>query len=386
MLAALICGNVNAQEEAAEAAAAPDELTQALQEGQVLLDTRFRYENADQNGLEDSDAFTGRIRLGYQTGSYHGFQVLAEFEGTAALNDEDNYDGFPGSAPDTHSVIADPESAELNRLQILWQNDTNTFVGGRQRINLDNSRFVGNDGWRQNEQTFDSILLANQSIEDLTLAYAWVDQVNRIYGADSPVGALSRLHANAHIVHGSYTGLSFGKLAAYNYYLDVENPGLEDASTNTLGISLTGSIKVGAAEDYDLSYHAENAQQSDTADSTLNFDADYYHFNAKLTRDPIAVGLGYEVLGSDNGVSVQTPLASLHQFNGFADVFLATPADGLEDFYIVGSCDLPRNTVLSIFYHDFESDENSTDLGGEIDIVLGYQHNDNWSATAKYAD
>lgn len=322
----------------------------------MLLDTRFRDENADQNGLEESDAFTGRIRLGYQTGSYHGFQVLAEYEGTAALNDEDDYDGFPGSAPDTHSVITDPESAELNRLQILWQNVTNTFVGGR------------------------------QSIEDLTLAYAWVDQVNRIYGADSPVGALSRLHANAHIIHGSYTGLSFGKLAAYNYYLDVENPGLEDASTNTSGISLTGSIKMGAAEDYDLSYHAEYAQQSDTADSTLDFDADYYHFNAKLTRDPIAVGLGYEVLGSDNGVSVQTPLASLHHFNGFADVFLATPADGLEDFYIAGSCDLPKNTVLSIYYHDFESDENSTDLGDEIDILFGYQHNDNWSATAKYAD
>ena len=30
--------------------------------------------------------------------------------------------------------------------------------------------------------------------------------------------------------------------------------------------------------------------------------------------------------------------------------------------------------------------KNSTDLGDEIDILFGYQHNDNWSATAKYAD
>ena len=388
ILTAIFATTLNAQEEAAPAAPAPDKLTDAITQGTVNLDARLRFETAEQNSLQDSDAFTGRIRLGYQTGKLYGFQLLTEFEGTSAINDESDYDGYPIAAPNTHSVIADPENAEFNRLQLSWQYEDTTVVAGRQRVNLDNSRFVGNDGWRQNEQTFDALLLLNQSIEDLTLAYAWVDQVNRVYGTDATVGALSRLHANAHLFSVGYAGLSFGKLTAYDYYLDVENVGFEDASTNTFGASLAGSINLGADDAYTLSYHAEYARQSDAADSTLNFDADYFHINAVVGRAPITVGLGYEVLGSDNGASVQTPLASLHNFNGFADVFapLGTHNDGLEDFYIVGTYDLPKNCTLAAYYHDFESDANSTDLGDEFDVVLSCQYNDNWAATAKYAD
>jgi hypothetical protein len=386
ILTAIFATTLNAQEADAPAVSAPDKLTDAIAQGTVNLDARLRFETAEAVGLQDSDAFTGRVRLGYQTGKLYGFQLLTEFEGTSAINDEGNYDGFPGSAPDTHAVIADPESAELNRLQLSWQYEDTTVVAGRQRVNLDNSRFVGKDGWRQNEQTFDALLILNQSIEDLTLAYAWVDQVNRIYGADAPVGALSRLHANAHLFSASYAGLSFGKLTAYDYYLDVENTGLEDASTNTFGASLAGSINHGADDAYTFTYYAEYARQSDAADSTLDFGADYYHLNAILGREPVTLGIGYEVLGSDNGVSVQTPLASLHKFNGFADVFQATPAAGLEDFYIVGTCDLPRDCTLSAYYHNFDSEATNLDLGDEFDIVLACQYNKNWAATAKYAD
>jgi len=386
ILTAIFASTLNAQEEAAPAATDPDSLTDAIAQGTVNLDARVRFETAEQDGLQDSDAFTGRVRLGYQTGKLYGFQLLTEFEGTTALNDEGDFDGYPIAAPNTHTVIADPESAELNRLQLSWQYEDTTVVAGRQIVNLDNSRFVGNDGWRQNEQTFDALLILNQSIEDLTLAYAWVDQVNRIYGADAPVGALSRLHANAHLFSASYAGLSFGKLTAYNYYLDVENQGFEDASTNTFGASLAGSMNLGTDDAYTLSYYAEYARQSDAADSTLSFGADYYHINAMIGRDPITFGLGYEVLGSDNGVSVQTPLASLHNFNGFADVFLATPAGGLEDFYIVGTCDLPKDCTLSAYYHNFDSEATNLDLGDEFDIVLACQYNKNWAAIAKYAD
>ena len=53
-------------------------------------------------------------------------------------------------------MVPDPRGTELNRFQI-----TNTSLPGtrttlgRQRIVLDDSRFVGNVGFRQNEQTFD---------------------------------------------------------------------------------------------------------------------------------------------------------------------------------------------------------------------------------------
>ena len=356
-------------------------LTEALKDGKILFDTRFRYEQGDQEGREESDAFTSRLRLGYQSGLFNGFDILAEFEGTHALNGEDDYNPYPQAGK---TVIADPENAELNRLQLAWSGSGSKVTLGRQRIVLDNSRFIGNVGWRQNEQTYDGISLSNQSLEDITFYYAWIDQVNRIFGQNAPAGAMKRFHSNSHLVNVAYSGLNIGKLTAYNYHIDLENGAAN--SSNTLGISLAGKTSLGADDAYSLSYYGEFASQSDAGENPTDYDASYYHINALLSRNPITFGIGYEVLGSDNGTSFKTPLATLHKFNGFADVFLNTPADGLEDFYLVGKYAFPKNFTLSAFYHDYESDSGSTDLGEEWDLVLGYKANANWSATAKYAD
>ena len=373
----LLAGSfVQAQQEASS-----ETFTEALKDGSILLDTRFRYEQADQDGREESDAFTARVRLGYQTGTIFGLKALAEFEGTHALNGEDKYNPYPQAGK---TVIADPENAELNRLQLAWSGGDTKVTAGRQRIVLDNSRFIGNVGWRQNEQTYDGITLTNQSIEDITFYYAWIDQVNRIFGQNAPAGAMKRFHSNSHLVNVAYDALVIGKISAYNYYLDLENGAAN--SSNTTGISLTGNTTLGADGAYSVAYYGEFAKQSDTADNPADYDASYYHINAMLSRKPLSLGLGYEVLGSDNGASFKTPLATGHKFNGFADVFLNTPANGLEDFYIVGKYAFPGNFVLTAFYHDFESDEGSIDYGNEWDLVLGYKSKSNWSATAKYAD
>ena len=68
---------------------------------------------------------------------------------------------FPSRLPSSQrrtafSVVADPENIELNRLQLQYKGKAVTVTVGRQRINLDDQRFVGAVGWRQNEQTFDA--------------------------------------------------------------------------------------------------------------------------------------------------------------------------------------------------------------------------------------
>ena len=297
------------------------------------------------------------------------------------MNGEDQYNPYPQAGK---TVIADPENAELNRLQLAWSGSDSQITFGRQRIILDNSRFVGNVGWRQNEQTYDGISLSNQSLDDITFYYAWIDQVNRIFGQNAPAGAMKRFHSNSHLINAAYSGLKLGKLTAYNYYVDLENGAAN--SSNTLGISLAGKTSIGADDTYSLAYYGEFAKQSDAGENPTDYDATYYHINALLSRKPLSFGIGYEVLGSDNGTSVKTPLATLHKFNGFADVFLNTPAEGLEDFYLVGKFTFPKNFTLSAFYHDYESDSGNTDLGDEWDLVLGYKSSANWSATAKYAD
>lgn len=378
----LLVGGLHAQDAAAPEAANSASFTQAVKEGKASLDARLRYESGEQDGLQDSDAFTGRIRLGFETGSWNGLQALVEFEGTSALNDEDDYDALPPAG--THTVIADPENAELNRLQLSWSYEDTTVIAGRQRINLGNQRFLGAVGWRQNEQTYDGVAIVSQAVEDVTLVYGWIDQVNRIFGNDAG-GALERLHTNAHAVNLTYSGWDFGTITLYDYYLDVENAAT--ASSNSVGANININKAIGTDGDYNLSLYGEYAQQSETADNPTNYKADYYHLNGTVSRGNYSIGLGYEVLGSDDGIaSFQTPLATLHKFNGFADVFLTTPADGLEDFYVVAKCKCTDQINLAAFYHNFDSDEGSTDLGDEWDLVASYKYDEHWSGTAKFAD
>ena len=87
---------------------------------------------------------------------------------------------------------------------------------------------------------------------------------------------------------------------------------------------------------------------------------------------PVTVKVGYEVLGgsADDGQFLTT-LATLHKFNGWADKFLGTPVDGLQDFYLdvggkIGSVN------WKAVYHDFSSDSEGIDYGTEFDFLLKY--------------
>ena len=83
---------------------------------------------------------------------------------------------------------------------------------------------------------------------------------------------------------------------------------------------------------------------------------------------------GYEVLGGDDGVgnrAFQTPLATKHAFQGWADVFLTTPADGIEDAYVGATVPL-WGGQLQAWYHDFDAEQGSTSYGDEIDLSYGH--------------
>jgi hypothetical protein len=116
-----------------------------------------------------------------------------------------------------------------------------------------------------------------------------------------------------------------------------------------------------------------------------NYAADYLLAEALFNTSGVNFTLGYELLGSDNGhYGFATPLATLHGFQGWADKFLSTPANGIEDKYVtVGTTFVGAQALLS--FHTFNSDENNQDLGNEIDISASKK----WGAvmyTAKYAD
>ncbi len=349
-----------------------------------LVDIRGRYEYVDEDGLDDAWAATLRARLGLMLENLGGFSALAELEGTIAA-DRNSYRAASVHGPASKAVIADPESFELNQIWAAYSALDTAAKAGRQRIILDNHRFVGNVGWRQNEQTFDALTLSNSSIDDLTLYYAYIHRTNRIFGSqDRAAAGQSDFLGDTSLLNVRYSGWSWTTLTLYGYWMDLENDAGSSESNRTLGLSLQGAIPLD--EDWKLPWHLEYVFQSDAFDSALDYSAHYLHAVFGADYKGTAFGAGFEMLGSDGGNGAfRTPLATLHKFNGFADQFLSTPEEGLQDLYLYVAIPLPWQMQLRPALHWFGDDGGSFDYGKEIDLELAKKLNDHLSFLAKYA-
>ncbi|MBP6626116.1 MAG: hypothetical protein KA187_01735, partial [Arenimonas sp.] len=81
--------------------------------------------------------------------------------------------------------------------------------------------------------------------------------------------------------------------------------------------------------------------------------------------------------GSDGRSAFQTPLATLHAFNGWADKFLVTPVNGLEDRYALatgkfGSGRLQDKLAWTVAWHDYRADRGGAAYGSEWNASLGF--------------
>jgi hypothetical protein len=361
-----------------------NDIEKAVLDGKPLLDVRLRYENVDQGGFSnDANALTVRTRFGYETADFHGLKVLVEAENVSSVSDEDYNDTTNGQT--AFPVVADPETTELNRLHVTYDGVPKTVIRlGRQRIILDNARFVGNVGFRQNEQTFDAVLVQNTSIEHLTATYAFINQINRIFGNNSAVG---RLDSHSHAMNATYDGINALKVTGYIYLLDVDD--VPTLSSATYGGRATFSHEI--ANGVKGSLTLEYASQEDHEDNPASFSHDYYLIEGSASHHGASIIVGYEVLDGDGMTAFQTPLATGHKFQGWADVFLTTPATGIEDIYVGGKyvmkdLGLIKKLVGKIVYHNFQAEVGGADYGDEIDAVLHADFEHGIYLEAKYAN
>lgn len=345
-----------------------------------LLDVRLRYEGVEEAGRPaDAHALTLRLRSGLETGPWASTRLLIESEWVEALVDRYD-DGIP--PPEGRPVVLDPEAVEINRLHLTSTLIPKTTVLlGRQRINHDDHRFVGAVPWRQNEQTFDALRVTVTPLDGLVLDASHVVQVNRVVGPASPVG---RIEGQSELLHASYRA-PFGTLAAFGYLLDLDE--LPADSSATFGARFAGRWPVGSME---VSATLSYATQSDAYDNPLSYRAPYALVDGAVGWAGLRLGGGYEVLGSSDGVKgFATPLATLHAFQGWADRFLATPKDGVEDLYASLGYTAKRvagldAVLVSLVYHDFDAERTSAGLGEELNglVRVGWQK---LALTAKYA-
>lgn len=360
-------------------AADPPSLGDALTGGQASLNLRLRYEDVQQTGLQKAEALTFRTRLGYTTAPWQGWQAMVEAQNTVAADGDSYNQSGLNPAGGSRAVVADPEVTDISQAWLAFTRDRTTARLGRQRLVLDNARFIGDSGWRQNLQTFDAFSVSDKSLEKTTLTYAYLQQINRVFGPDHPQGKWA---SDSHLFNASYSGIAAGTLTGYAYLLDFSNAAANSCAT--YGASFAGATKLSAGVSF--TYRTEIATQSDYGASTLSYDARYTMLEAGFALKPVAATLGCEVLGSDHNVGFKTPLATLHAFNGWADLFLTTPAAGLRDTYVKVTGNLPGKCSFLGFYHQFDTDVGRVDLGHETDLQLSRKFGPRFTALVKYAD
>ncbi len=339
---------------------------------------RYRLETVDDAAfVHDAVANTVRLRIDVRIPIRSGFAAVVGGEGVAELGDHFN-SGANGAT--RYPVVADPRAVEINQAYLTWSNPHARANVGRQRILLDNQRFIGNSGWRQNEQTFDAVLLEATPRKDLTLRYLWLDRVHRVAGDHARDPLARERNLDAHLVQYAWAA-PLGQVVGYHYR--IEDQDVVAASTATSGARWHGDRP---QAQHPWGWTAEWARQTEAGGNPARFSHHYALLEARLMPNA-ALGFkaGIERLGGDGQHALQSPLATLHAFNGWADMFLTTPVTGLADAYLGANGKL-RGFDWAVTGHDFDATRGGTHYGREWDASLGRGFGHGWSGLIKFAD
>ncbi|MBL6750351.1 MAG: alginate export family protein [Nevskia sp.] len=367
----------------------------SLRSGRPDLDLRLRYENVNQANLDDAArAFTLRTRLGYTTGKWNALDAQVQLENVTAIG-ADHFNSTDNGRS-RYPVVADPDGSGVSQAWIRYSGLPMTAIKfGRQRLVYDNARFVGDVGWRQHLQTYDGVTLTGTWLPKLTFNYAYLYNVNSF--RSNLINGINTRNIGlkaSQLFNLNYAPAAALSITAYAYLLDFKNdaplppaagaaPNNPRRDTATYGARAGGTVPLGG---FKLGYAAEYAYQQGYRDAaSAPIHAGYYLAELGAARGPLNARLGYEVLQGDGHYGFQTPLATLHSFQGWADQFLTTPAAGIRDLYF-GAGGTVEKAAIGAVWHDFESDDPSAaHYGSELDAQITRPLGKGFAVGTKYA-
>jgi hypothetical protein len=344
---------------------------------------RSRWEHVDDAAFADSaDAATLRLRAALRARFARGWSGLLEVEATGALVDDYN-SGANGRT--TRPAVIDPSGIELNQLWIARQDERTLLRVGRQRLAFDNQRWLGAVGWRQNEQTFDALAFEWEPAPGWTLRYAGLAKVHRVAGDDARDPMARERALSSHFLNGSWAGPR-QQWVGYAYLHDDRD--VAAASTATYGLRWHGDT-ANAARRWGATIEA--ARQVDHGSNPRGFAHSYWLIEPSLGLGRTTLRAGWEHLGGDGTHALQTPLATLHAFNGWADKLATTPARGLEDRYVsasgkFGSGARKDRFGWAVAWHDYRADTDGDRYGSEWNASFGFPIAKGFDGLVKLAD
>ena len=398
---------------------AGDNIIDALKGGKVDLYLRYRFEFVDDDNcvvsgcpptdnrpLDAAYANTLRTALGYSTGLFYDFGAYVQFEDVRAADNDAYNNGGENGVVDKRRRWSIPEGTEINQANLRYAGlPYTTLKLGRQEIEHRPAplhRYIGNILWRQNWQSFDGFRALNEYLPATVIDYAYVWNTNRIFGEDNEIPDRSDFRMDSHFINVQYSGFPYGKFEPYAYLLDFESKTSEGFSTSTFGLRFQGAYDL-ISYPVSILYTGEFAHQMDYAENPADIDVNYYLGELGATHtfidspiESVTVKGSYEVLEGDGGELVsgccggrvarafQTPLGTNHAFQGWADRFLITPADGIEDLFVTLQMKVWGANFMAM-WHDFSANDDDYDYGTEWDLVLERPIANNFLVGIKYA-
>jgi hypothetical protein len=377
----------------------PDPITGAIAAGHLLLDVRGRWETVDQTRsavIKDvANAYTVRTQLGWETGAWRGVKALLEFQNVSHLGPENYAVNAPGATTPPlngpskakYPLINDPDETELHRLQLAWSPVKElTATVGRQRILIDDQRFIGNVGWRQNEQTYDAARV-EFAVKGLSGTYVYLDRINRVLGPGSA------WKSDSHLLNLAYAVAPPLRLEGFVYALAFSNSAINSSITE--GGRITGQAPLGPLQ---LAYAGTYADQRNyRSGPTPRFDLPYWDVNLAASWRMLTGKVDYEVLGGNGVRGFTTPLATVHAFDGWSDAWVSP---GGNKSFVDGIRDLSGGLAfrppiraryffapeLTAIYHDFHDDRTGAGLAHEIDFLATAAFTKQLTGLVKFAD
>ncbi len=276
----------------------------------------------------------------------------------------------------------------MNQLYVDYTGVAETRLRvGRQSIKLDNVRFIGNVEFRQVMQVFNAGTVEYSGIPGTRLTGGYLWRQKNILGDEHEL--------DMPFLNARYTWRPGNDLIGYAYLQDQDSTGqalknvasataFTNNSNQIYGVRANGAYALN--ERIKLLYTAEYAKQDDYSGGDARIDAHYLHVGAGPQIGDWYVRLDYELLSSNDGrYGFQTPLGTNHLFQGWADQFLTTPAQGIRDVYAVLGGKLGKLGIYAEA-HLFASDHGGIDLGHEIDVGLTWPLFKGLTGKVEYAD
>jgi hypothetical protein len=340
-----------------------------IKNGKVKARLRYRYEHAKQSKILSSNANTLQTRLHLISGEYKGFSAVTEGNFVTIVGQQ-RFNSGGGTSPSRarYAIIADPSSIQLNQLFLKWKNKQKASIKiGRQIISLDNQRFIGPVGFRQTPQSFLAISIKSQLSKDISTFYAYIANVYRIWGPQ----AVTPFRSNenyTNLFNARYTKFKLMHITPYIYL--IKNKDVPSFSTNTIGIQVSGKPFY---QPFQYHYLIESAYQTNAFNNPTTYSAHYLNIAGGIGYSAMKGELGLSLLSGNNNEPKKafiTPLATLHLFQGWNDMFLSTPNAGIIDAHFSANylAKTLNNTILQASFHVFNAEANSTHYGNEADI------------------